>query len=114
MLWYGISALWSFSVWTLGTGIVYSAIVAKGSHAWQRWSSEGQVTCSCKYCLWSVEGARNPALAWQCEWEAAKEGVAYVATAGKTNCLTGEFYQRPKERTVAKMATAIWGKLKDD
>lgn len=98
-----------------------------------------------------MEGARNPALAWQCEWEAAKEGVAYVAcvhtqsppqldirrmfagygrfcgmlarperllvgcrTAGKTNCLTGEFYQRPKERSVAKMATAIWGKLKDD
>ena len=101
--WYGFWAFWSLSVWTLIQGMFYSALAAKGSHAWQRWSSvsrptsqihlycrliatatksksndehvagllislgldcneylsqEGRVDCTCKHCLWSVEGAR--------------------------------------------------------
>jgi hypothetical protein len=35
---------------------------------------------------------RNPALALGCEWEAAKEGLCYVVTAGKSNCLTKQLY----------------------
>ena len=34
-----------------------SVVLAKGAHAYTRWSSEGTVTCSCRYCLWSLEGA---------------------------------------------------------
>ena len=37
--WYGLSALWSLSLWKLVEGVFYSALVAKGAHAWQRWSS---------------------------------------------------------------------------
>ena len=42
-------------------------------------AQEGTVDCSCKHCLWSLEGARNPSLALACEWEAAKEVLAYVS-----------------------------------
>lgn len=37
--WYGVGALWTLSLWTLLQGAFYSALVAKGAHAWQRWSS---------------------------------------------------------------------------
>lgn len=49
---------------------------------------EGRVGCSCKHCLWSVEGARNPSLALACEWEAAKEALAYVR-ATTLSCMSG-------------------------
>ena len=39
LFWYGLGALWTLSLWTMLQGMVYSAIVAKGAHALQRWSS---------------------------------------------------------------------------
>ena len=58
-----------------------SPSATEGHHAWERWRTEGAVTCSCRYCLWSLEGCRNPGLAASCEWEAAKETAAYAITA---------------------------------
>ena len=110
-VYYCAGALWSFSLWSLLRGVLLSSLLAKGAHAYTRWSSEGTVTCSCRYCLWSLEGARNPSLAWACEWEALKEGVCFAVTAGKSNCLTGQLYSG--ERTVHKIATVVWAKLRE-
>ena len=131
LFWYGVGAMWNVSVWALLQAVFYSALAAKGAHAWQRWQSvrlsqacvsvygfvrfsvlygvqvsqfgqtalkprflrnatqEGCVDCSCKHCLWSLEGARNPSLALACEWEAAKEVLAYVrATTVETSTAT--------------------------
>jgi hypothetical protein len=49
-------------------GWLVSLLLVKGVHAWMQWALEGTVTCSCHYCIWSVEGCRNPSLAWACEW----------------------------------------------
>lgn len=51
-------------------------------------TKEGRVDCSCKHCLWSLEGARNPSLALACEWEAAKEVLAYVRAT--TRCIDSD------------------------
>eukprot|EP01051_Picozoa_sp_SAG22_P013829 SAG22_NODE_1598_length_4032_cov_1.979405_2_plen_122_part_00 len=115
LAWHGWGAAWQWSLWPLLNGALYSAALVKGVDAWEQWRQNGRVelSCSCKYCIWSIEGCRNPSLAASCEWEACKECAAFAITAGKTNCLTAPMYDPRQPRTVARMSRLVTDKLRD-
>ena len=92
--------------------------LAKGTHLWRRWHEEGRslyqlwlqpTSCSCRYCMWSLEGARNPSQAWRCEWQGGLECLAYAVTNRKSNCLTAQLYAG--ELSLGKIVAAVRTKL---